>query len=115
MWKNQNHEVGSQRVAEALATYEEAVKEFSTNAAEFLEHVSLLVKARDAYQRALAVSTELRGILDKGDETLLNLMTRIQQSVDFQIASGAPDEKKREGLKVETIKTGGEKADAARA
>jgi transketolase len=70
-----------------------------------------LTKAGDAYKRAIAVSTQLRGILDQGDETLRNFMAQIQQAVNY----AASDEKKPEAVKVETIKASGEKADAARA
>jgi exonuclease VII small subunit len=113
MWKN-NNDVGPQRVTEALTAYEEAVEEFSSSAAEFLEHVPLLTKAQDAYQRAIAVSTQLRGILDRGDETLRNFMAQMEQAVNFQPDNAASDERKPEVGKAEPIKESGEKADAAR-
>ena len=115
MW-NENKDVAPQRITEALTAYEEAVKEFSTCATEFLQHISLLTKTRDAYQRAILVSAEVRDILDRGDETLRNFMARIEQAINFQPDSAASDEKKPEAAKVETIKQeSGEKADAARA
>jgi exonuclease VII small subunit len=102
-------------MTEALTAYEEAVKEFSTCATEFLQYIPLLTKARDAYQRAILVSTQLRDILGRGDETLRNFMAQMEQAVNFQPDNAASDERKPEALKVETIKESGEKADAARA
>jgi exonuclease VII small subunit len=115
MWKNESKDVAPQRMTEALTAYEEAVKEFSTSATEFLQHIPLLTKAQDAYQRAILVSTQVRDILDKGDETLRNFMAQMQQAVNFQPDNAASDERKPEAVKVETIKASGEKADAARA
>jgi hypothetical protein len=115
MWKNENKDVAPQRMTEALTAYEGAVKEFSTCATEFLQHISLLTKARDAYQQAILVSTQVRDILDRGDETLRNFMAQIEQAVNFQPDNAASDERKPEAVNVETIKERGEKADAARA
>jgi hypothetical protein len=75
MWKKESS-VTAERVPGAMATYRESVDEFSKNATEFLEHIPTLTKARDAYQRAMTVSTELRSILDTGDETMKSLMTQ---------------------------------------
>jgi hypothetical protein len=115
MWKNENNDVAPQRMTEALRAYEEAVKEFSTSATEFLKHIPLLTKARDAYQRAILVSTQVRDILDRGDETLRNFMAQMEQAVNFQPDSAASDEREPEAVDVETNKASGEKADAARA
>jgi hypothetical protein len=115
MWKNENKDVAPQRMTEALTAYEEAVKEFSMCATEFLKHIPLLTKARDAYQRAILVSTQVRSILDRGDETLRNFMAQMEQAVNFQPDSAASGERKHETVKVEPIKESGEKADAARA
>jgi exonuclease VII small subunit len=115
MWKDANNDVAPQRMTEALTAYEEAVKEFSTSATEFLKHVPLLTKARDAYRRAMVVSTQLREILNNGDETLRAFMAQMQHAVNFQIDNAASGERKGEAVKIETIKASGEKADAARA
>ena len=115
MWKNENNDVDPQRMIDALTDYEDAVKEFSANATEFLKHIPLWTRARDAYQRANAASTQLREILDKGDETLHRFMAQMQQTVTLQIDAAASDGRKPEAVKVETIKVSGEKADAARA
>jgi hypothetical protein len=61
-----------------MTAYKEAVQEFSNSATHFLEHLSLLSKARDAYQRAMLVSTELRNTLDAGDEAMRILMAQMQ-------------------------------------
>jgi len=74
MWKKEN-EVGTQRLPASMATYSEAVDEFSKHATDFLAYMPLLTKARDAYQRAMAVSAEVRSMLDAGDKTLQGLMT----------------------------------------
>lgn len=113
MWKNQNNDVAPQRMSDALVAYEEAVREFSATATEFLEHIPLLTKARDAYQRAIAVSTQLRGILDRGDETLHNFMDQMQRAVNIQLDNAVSDEKKPEAVKEELTKARGGKADAA--
>ncbi len=63
----------------------------------------------------MAVSTELRTILDTGDEKLRTLLAELEQTVDSllnrlsqdQLAqdSPSPDNKRREPTKVEPIKT----------
>jgi exonuclease VII small subunit len=68
-----------------LATYKEAVEEFSSSATEFLAHIPVLTKARGAYQRAIAVSTQVRHILDKGHEKLRLLMGQIEQAANIQV------------------------------
>jgi exonuclease VII small subunit len=118
MWKDENKNDGPQQhMTDMLTTYKEAVEEFSLSAAEFLAHIPLLTKARDAYQRAMAVSSQLRQVLDKGDETLRLLMSQMEQASNVQsTAAAAPDKKRPEPLKVETTTpTNGEKADAAHA
>jgi exonuclease VII small subunit len=115
MWMKENDDMGLLGSTETLVAYEEAMKEFATSAAEFLEHIALLTKARDAYQRAIAVSTQLRDTLDRGDETLRALMAQVEQAVNIQPGKDASDKKKPEAVKVETIEASGGKADAARA
>ena len=115
MWMKENSDVGPLNTTATVVAYEEAMKEFATSAAEFMEHIALLTKARNAYQRAMAVSTRLRDTLDRGDEILRTLMTQVEQAVNVQPGKDASDKKKLETVKVETIKASGEKADAARA
>lgn len=122
MWRDENkNDSPQQHMTDMLTTYKQAVEEFSLSAAEFLAHVPLLIKARDAYQRAMAVSSQLRHVLDKGDETLRLLMSQMEQASNIQsaaptAAAGASDKKRPEPVKLETPSTAdGEKADAARA
>ena len=115
MWKNENNEVPPQHMTEALRAYEEAVREFSASATEFLKHIPLLTKARDAYHRAIVVSAQVRDILDRGDETLRNFMAQMEQAVNFQPDNAGSDETRPEAVKAETNKASGEKADAAHA
>lgn len=113
MWKDKNNEAPTQHITEALRAYEEVVREFSTSATEFLKHIHLLTEARDAYRRAIVVSTQVRDILDRGDETLRNFMAQMEQAINSQPDNAASDQRKPEEVKVETNKASGEKADAA--
>jgi hypothetical protein len=116
MWmKDDNNNVDPPGTPGMVETYEVALKEFASSAAEFLEHIALLTKTRDSYQRAMAVSTRLRATLDAGDELLRTLMGRIEQAVDFHSGEDAFDKRKPEALKIETIRANGEKANGARA
>jgi exonuclease VII small subunit len=118
MWTKETKEkddVAPLGTTDTVAAYEEAMKEFATSAAEFLEHIALLTKARDSYQRAMSVSTRLRGRLDKGDELLRTLMTKVEEAIDAQAGKETSDTKKPAPAKVETIRAAGEKADTARA
>ncbi len=115
MWKNENNGTPPQRMTEALSDYENAVREFSTSAAEFLKQVPLLHKAREAYERATTASTQLRQILDKGDETLRLFMTQMQETITSPSPIAALDSTKPESEENRAIKAAGEKADSARA
>jgi exonuclease VII small subunit len=114
MWKKYN-DVGPQGTANTLTEYTEAVEEFSSSATEFLSHIPLLTNARDAYQRAMAVSTQLRQVLDSGDETLRLVMGQLEEAVNIQLNQATSDKKKAEAVKVKTNTANGDKADAARA
>ena len=87
---------------------------FMGSAAQFLAHIPILTKARDAYQRAMGVSAQLRHVLDKGDETLKLLMGQMEQAANIRFVA-ASEVKKPEPVKVETTTANGDKADAARA
>ena len=108
--------VGPQRVfAEAqpatpasMAAYTEAVNEFTRNATAFIEHVPLLTKARDAYDKAMKANAEVRKVLDKGEEDLRALMNHLVQVLNSNVAIVAPDKKKPEPPQLETI-TGADK------
>jgi exonuclease VII small subunit len=114
MWKKENG-AGTERVPGAMQAYRESVDEFSKHATEFLEHIPTLTKAREAYQRAMTVSNELRSILDTGDETLKALMAQLEQAVSMQLGKSLGDRKRPEPAKVEPIKTNSESPDVARA
>jgi hypothetical protein len=115
MWKKENNDVGPQSMTDTLTAYKEAVEEFSSSAAEFLAHIPVLTRARDAHQRAMAVSTQLRHILDKGDETLRILMGQMEQAINIQLDQATSEKTKAEAVKVETTTANGDKANAARA
>lgn len=100
MWKNDN-QAGTQRLPASMATYSEAVDEFSKQATEFLTYMPLLTKARDAYQRAMAVSAEVRSMLDAGDKTLQTLMTQLEEAVSVHLNKASADKKKPESVKAE--------------
>jgi hypothetical protein len=99
MWKE--NEVSTPRLPASMTSYTEAVDEFSKHATEFLAYMPLLIKARDAYQRAMAVSAEVRSMLDTGDGTLRTLMAQLEDAVAFHLGKAAPDRKKPESVKVE--------------
>jgi hypothetical protein len=113
MWKKESS-VSVERVPGAMAAYRESVDEFSKHATEFLEHIPTLAKAREAYQRALMVSTELRSILDTGDEALRALMAQLEQAINMQLGNPAPEKKRPEPAKVEPIKTTSTDSEVAR-
>jgi hypothetical protein len=113
MWKQENnHDGGPQGMTGTLTAYTEAVTEFSVNATEFLEHITLFTRAFEAYQRAMAVSTELRNTLDTGDETLRTLMTQMEQVI-ARVGKAASDTKKPGAVKMETSRASEENTDAA--
>jgi exonuclease VII small subunit len=114
MWKKYNDGTGPQGMANTLTEYTEAVEVFSSSAAEFLSRISLLTDARDAYQRAMAVSSQLRQVLDTGDETLRIVMGQLEQAISIQ-PNQATAEKKAAAAKVENVTGNGDKANAARA
>ncbi len=87
-----------------MATYTEALNEFTKNATWFIEQLPLLTKARDAYEQAMRASAELRKVLDTGEENLQTLMTQLEQAVNVHGVKPAPDRKKPEPAKVEAIR-----------
>jgi exonuclease VII small subunit len=113
MWKKDGS-VSTERVPGAMAAYRESVDEFSKHAAEFLEHISTLAKAREAYQRAITLSTELRSILDTGDEALKALMAQLEQAISVHLVNATLEKKRPESAKVGPFKTTSEDADVAR-
>ena len=111
MWK-ENTDVSTEPTPDTLASYKEAVLEFTENAQKFIECIPLLTKSRDAYQQAMRASTELRSDLDAGDEHLLTLMSRLDQAVKGHLEEASPDRKKPEPVKARAIKAEGGSAHA---
>jgi hypothetical protein len=85
-----------------MATYTEAVNEFTKHPTAFIEQIPLLTKARDAYEQAMRASAELRKVLDADGENLRTFMTQLEQVVKG--GKPAPDKKKPEPVKVEAIR-----------
>ena len=110
--RKENIDVSTEPAANTLATYKEAVLEFTENAQKFIECIPLLTKSRDAYQQAMRASTELRSDLDAGDEHLVTLMSHLEQAVKVHLEEAAPDRKKPEPVKVREIKAEGGSAHA---
>ena len=104
--------VGPQRLADhdpsssspTMTTYTEALNEFTRNATAFIEQLPLLTKARDSYEQAMRAGSELRKILDTGQENLQTLMTQLEQAVNVHGVRSALDRKKPEPAKVEAIR-----------
>jgi|SRR5215471_3127796 len=87
----------------SMAAYTEAVHEFTRSATAFIEYVPLLTRARDAYDRAMKASAEVRRVLDKGEEDLRALMNHLAQVLNSNLVK-PPDKKRPELAKVEVIK-----------
>jgi hypothetical protein len=98
MWRKEN-DTGKQPPSWAL--YAEAADSFRSSAEAFMEHVHLLIEARDAYQQAMSASSELRNRLDAGDQTLRSVMTQLEQVVTDHLSESVPDKKRPELVKVE--------------
>ena len=90
--------------SQTMKTYTEAEKEFTKSATAFMEHLPLLAKARDAYAEAIKASTEMRRVLDAGDQDLRTLMTHLEQKIDLQELKSATDKKPPEAARLETMK-----------
>jgi hypothetical protein len=100
--KKEENEVGTQRLPGSMTTYSQAVDEFSKHTSEFLASIPLLIKAREAYQRAMDVSAEVRSMLDAGDETLRTLMAQVEEAVAVHLVKNPSDKKKPESVKAES-------------
>jgi hypothetical protein len=87
-----------------MVTYTDAVKEFTTNATAFIEHLPLLAKARASYEEAMRISAEVRRTLDASDENLRTLMTHLEQQVSLRELRSATEKKPPEPAKVERMK-----------
>jgi hypothetical protein len=90
-----------------VATFTEAVNEFTNSATALIVQLPLLTKTRNSYEKAMRASAELRKVLDTGEENLRSLMTQLEQ-----VLNPAPYKKKPEPTKVETIRGNNESTDA---
>jgi hypothetical protein len=63
----------------------------------------------------MAVSSQLRHILDHGDETLRALMGQTEQAANIQFVAAATDPNRAEPVKAGATTSNGQTADAARA
>jgi hypothetical protein len=112
--KEKENEAGTHRLPGSMTTYSEAVEEFSKHTSEFLACIPLLIKAREAYQRAMAVSAEVRSMLDAGDGTLRTLMAQLEDAVAAHLGKIPSDKKKPEGIKVESAPAKNGTSDSSR-
>jgi hypothetical protein len=108
MWKDEN-DISTQP-APTLATYTEAMNEFTRSATAFMDHVHLLTAARDAYEDAMTTSRALRNSLDASDQTLRALMIQMEQVINAHLGEAAPEKERPEPLKVEATRTYGQNA-----
>lgn len=97
-----------------MATYTEALNEFAKSATAFIEQLPLLTRARDAYERAVKASAEMRKVLDTGEENLQTLMNQLEQAVNVHGVKPATDRKRPELAKVEAIRGSDENSGAVK-
>ena len=102
----QQEQVQQQLSSATLDAYTQAVRKFTKSASAFIECLPLLTEARAAYEEAAKASSELRKVLDSGDDNLRALMNQLQQMAGVQIGDGSTfklisDRKKPEPIKVE--------------
>jgi hypothetical protein len=88
----------------AVTIYTAAIDEFNKNATAFIEHLPLLVTARNAHEKAMTASAELRKILDADDEKIKTLMGQLEQEVNVHGVKAPPDKNNSKTAKVETIR-----------
>jgi exonuclease VII small subunit len=101
MWKK---DVTDMQPAPNWETYADAMNKFEQPARAFIEHVHLLAEARISYQKAMAVSSELRTRLDEGDRTLRSLMGQLERMVNNHLTEPSVDSRRPELVKGETVK-----------
>jgi hypothetical protein len=87
-----------------MATYAEAVNEFTKNATSCIGFLPLISKARDGYEQATKASAELRKVLDSGEENLRIVMTQLEQAISVHVLKSAAESKKPEAAKIESIR-----------
>ena len=111
MWKTENEALAAQPTLATMATYREALEEFTRNATALIGQIPLFTKARDAYEQAMRASANLRTVLDTGDETLRLLMIELEQAVNLHLP--VPEKRKPEAMRIEVIGADGRNSLAA--
>jgi hypothetical protein len=101
MWKSEEDAAGLPPALTTMATYREAVDEFTRNATALIGHIPLFTKAREAYDQAMRASANLRTVLDAGDETLRILMVELEQAVNLHLP--VPEDRKPEPLRFDAL------------
>lgn len=94
----------SENVDRTISTYASAVEDFRKSATEFMQHVTLLGEARDAYQKALSASDELRSLLESSDKSMQTLMGELERVVNLHLDKFEPGSKKVESMQVKPIR-----------
>jgi hypothetical protein len=92
-----------EHVLGSMGAYTDAVNDFTKSATAFIEQVPLLTKALDAYEHATKLSSELRKVLDMGDENLRALMSPLEQVINLRAVRG-PEKKKPEPVRVDALR-----------
>ena len=87
-----------------MATYVDAAEQFTRSAKEFLQQVSVLRQAWNAYEQAMTASAELRAVLDNGDESLRVLRNQLEQALSAPLGRSAPSDRKPEVVRAEGMK-----------
>jgi hypothetical protein len=64
---------------------------FRSFAARFIQHLHHLIQAREAFQRAITASVELRVKLDANDYGLRTLMTQMENELEVLPRKPSPD------------------------
>jgi hypothetical protein len=77
---------GEKKMSDAMGLYSEAVKNFHQFTTASIDN---LVKARQSYEEALRASDEIRKTLASNDESIISVMTRLQQIVGLHAAHQA--------------------------
>lgn len=88
-----------------MATYAEAVHEFTKNATVCIGFLPLISKARDGYEQATRASTQLRKMLDAGDESLRNCMTQLEQALNVHLLRSVSEGKRPAPTNIEAIRS----------
>lgn len=100
----ENEDRPSSSTTATMATYAEAVNEFTKNATACIGFLPLISKARDGYEQANKANVELRKVLDAGEENLRTVMTQLEQAISVHVLKSAAEGKKPEAAKIESMR-----------